>query len=146
MKMNSKKILLRIATGLGYALAVIVGYLAFNSFLLQIAPYIGERIMNHPLVNAFIIGLAIFAFASGFLRETIFKYFAEGGRIFFMMGMAIYAIDGRSLGLTIQNIYVEADVSIILTLFLFAMIIDLARVILSALNYLAEKEEAWHPS
>jgi len=62
--------------------------------------------------------------------------------IFFMMGMAIYAIDGRSLGLTIQNIYVEADVSIMLTLFLFATIIDLARVILSALNYLAEKEEA----
>ena len=142
MKTNGKKILLRIAIGFGYAIVVVIGYLALNSLLLQTAPSIGEHIIDNPFVNAFIIGLAIFAFASGFLRETIFKYFAEGGMIFFMMGMAIYAIDGRSLGLTIQNIYVEADVSIILTLFLFAMIIDLARVILSALNYLAEKEEA----
>ena len=128
-------------TGLGYALAIIIGYLVFSILLLQMAPYIGDYISQSP-IDVFMIGLIIFAFASGFLRGTIFKYFVDGGRDIFMMGIAVYTVGSGTLNLALQDVYIEADASIMLTLFLLATTIDLARTILSALSHLAEKEEA----
>lgn len=140
MKMDGKRFLLRIVISLGHALAVIISYLIFSLLLPQMTPYAGDYV-NHPLINVLIIGLAAFAFSSSFLQGTVFKYFAEGGRVFFMMGIAIYIAGGGPLKLTVQEIHIEADASIMLALFLLATIIDLARIILSALNFLAEKEK-----
>jgi len=140
MKVNSGKFLLRILNGLGYAVAVIISYLVFSILLLQMLPYIGDYISQSP-IDVFMIGLAIFAFASGFLRRTIFKYFVDGGRDIFLMGMAVYTVGSGTLSLALQDVYIEVDASIMLTLFLLATIIDLARTALSALSHLAEKEE-----
>ena len=141
MKVNGGKFLLGILTGLGYAAAVIISYLVFSILLPQMLPYIGDYISQSP-IDMFMIGLAVFAFASGFLRGTIFKYFVDGGRDIFMIGMAVYTVGSETLSLALQDVYIEVDASIMLTFFLLATIIDLARTVLSALSHLAEKEGA----
>ncbi len=140
MKVDGKSILLRILAGFGYTAALVLGYFIFNILLFQAIPPVWGY-MNQSLINLFVIVLAGFTFASGFLRGTIFKYFVEGGRDLFIIGLIVYAISKGPLSLTVQNIRVEIDATFILTLFLLATSIDLARTMLSALNYLVEKEK-----
>ena len=139
MNVSLKEVLIRVLFGLGYTIPIILGYYAFNMLILQtmwpIKDYVGQQVFD-----VFIIGLTLFTFASGFLRQTIFKYFADGGRDLFMMYTSVNMAEEGMIRIPIQGLCVEADATAIITLFLLVVIVDFARTLVSAVSYLAEKE------
>ena len=120
------------------AVLVYVAYFIFTLLTQQVYELIGEY---SPFIEGFFIAIAVFVFLIEFSSGTIFKYMLEFARSLFVIFYLIIALKSGIIDVNIQNVTLILNLQFFLLMLISINLIEIARTVLSAIDFLHEKAE-----
>ena len=137
-KFPKRNISIRILKAGVKAAFVYVAYFIFTLVTRQVHELIGEY---SPFIEGFFIAIAIFIFLIEFSSGTIFKYMLEFARSLFVIFYLIIALKSGIIDVNIQNVALILNLQFFLLMVISINLIEIARTVLSAIDFLHEKAE-----
>ena len=121
-----------------YIAYFIIAHFIFTLLTQQVYEFIGEYI---PFIEGFFIAIAIFVFLIEFSSGTIFKYMLEFARSLFVIFYLIIALKNGIIDVNIQNVTLILNLQFFLLMLILINLIEIAKAVLSAIDFLHEKSE-----
>ena len=121
-----------------YIAYFIIAHFIFTLLTQQVYELIGEY---SPFIKGFFIAIAIFVFLIEFSSGTIFKYMLEFARSLFVIFYLIIALKSGIIDVNIQNVALILNLQFFLLMLISINLIEIARTVLSAIDFLHEKAE-----
>ena len=137
-KFSKRNLSIRILKAGVKAALVYVAYFIFTLLTQQVYELIGEY---GPFIKGFFIAIAIFIFLIEFSSGTIFKYMLEFARSLFIIFYLIIALKSGIIDVNIQNVALILNLQFFLLMLISINLIEIARTVLSAINFLHKKAE-----
>lgn len=126
--------------------ATVMGLLWF--FLLYVLPTLlfselAEEVLPGytQLLRTFAIVIVFFVVVGELLAGTVFHYALNIGKALVFMVFFIYTLNGGFFAFDFETVHVEADLRVYLAMLLFVDFLGLAKSLLQAVNFLAERTE-----
>ncbi|MEM3579315.1 MAG: hypothetical protein QXL54_03720 [Candidatus Bathyarchaeia archaeon] len=113
-------------------------YLFVWSFFSQFENYIPSL---HQTVENFVIVYILLVVFGDLVSDTIFQYFFDVAKAFFVVGYLILALNGGIINLTYMDIVLTVDLRLFLMAAVLLSLLGLARSILQAINYANKKAD-----
>ena len=120
------------------AVLVYVAYFIFTLLTQQVYELIGEY---SSFIEGFFIAIAVFVFLIEFSSGTIFKYMLEFARSLFVIFYLIVTLKSGIIDVNIQNVTLILNLQFFLLMLISINLIEIARTVLSAIDFLHEKAE-----
>jgi len=137
-KFSKRNFSIRILKAGGKAVLVYVAYFIFTLLTQQVYELIGEY---SPFIEGFFIAIAVFVFLIEFSSGTIFKYMLEFARSLFVIFYLIVTLKSGIIDVNIQNVTLILNLQFFLLMLISINLIEIARTVLSAIDFLHEKAE-----
>lgn len=93
------------------------------------------------LLSTFAIVIVFFVVVGELLAGTIFQYAFNIGKALVFMAFFIYALNGGSVAFDLEMVHIEADLRVYLAMLLSIDFLGLAKSLLQAIDFTAEKTE-----
>jgi len=137
-KFSKRNLSIRILKAGVKAVLVYVAYFIFTLLTQQVYELIGEY---SPFIEGFFIAIAVFVFLIELSSGTIFKYMLEFARSLFVIFYLIVTLKSGIIDVNIQNVTLILNLQFFLLMLISINLIEMARTVLSAIDFLHEKAE-----
>lgn len=122
-------------------------YVLPTLLIAQVTKIAPELFGNYGQLLKFYVAVIIFfVVASELTSGTIFQYGFAIGKTLILMIFFIFALNGGTMALDFRMIHVLIDLRIILGLVIILDLLELAKSMLQAINFLSEKAEQQLPA
>ena len=116
-------------------------YFALSMFLAPVSEIVpGFQQMIEVFVIVYIFLMIIGELTAG----TIFHHFFNGAKALFVILYLIFALNGGTVGVTVQNVNLVVDLHLFLVVAILLGLVGFAKSVLQAINFLNEKTERVH--
>jgi len=117
-------------------------YLFVWSFFAMFESYVPDL---HQMVENFVIVYISLGIFRDFVSDTVFQYFFDVAKAFFVIGYLILALNGGIINLLYMGITLTIDLRFFLMVAILLSLLGLSRSILQAVNYANKKAELISP-
>ena len=94
-----------------------------------------------PLLHLFVAIMVFFAVAIELFSETIIHHALKIARNVVLMAFFVYSFNGGIVAVDVEMVHVIVDLRVLLAMLILINLLNLARNILGAVNFLSEKNE-----
>ena len=92
-------------------------------------------------VETFVMIMTILIFLGELISGTIFQHFFNAAKVLFTICYLFFSLEGGILGISYQNVNLVVDLRLFLAIVVLLSLVEFAKSILQAINYLSEKAE-----
>ena len=113
-------------------------YFVLSMFLAPVSEIVpGFQQMIEVFVIVYIVLMIIGELTAG----TVFHHFFNGAKALFVILYLIFALNGGTVGVTVQNVNLIVDLHLFLVVAMLLGLVGFAKSVLQAINFLNEKTE-----
>jgi len=116
-------------------------YVVYFIFMLLVQPF-SEFIGQYSLlIDIFFMVIIAFTFLIELFSETIIKYMIEFSRSMFIIFFFVAALNSGIIDISMENVSIIVNLQFFLLMLVLINAIEMAKTVLSAVNFLHEKSE-----